>query len=252
MQKILSSSALFLGMIFFCIPPALASSEKNFLFLKNQVNQEINLTELGLKNKNFLEFKAFEYEDSQIFQLGLINKTVLTDILDSEKQYSSYANAIENTTKNFAQIDIWEYLAMQEKTETREKAMEEYLFLANDSLQKGETRQKFLENFLNTLKTKISRQQDRVNELEKNFPAVLESQDENALVQKKAELLKENKVLKTMQIEFSEKKYQYNTISPSVKTLKNKIQAIEENKDALIKNVKTKKSSGEFIGTVVE
>ena len=252
MHQKISFSAFFLGIIFFSSSFTFASAGETFLYLKSQVEQEINLSHLGLKNKKFLTFKAFEYEESEIFYLGSINKKILTKMIDEEKNYSSYENAIENTTRNFSQIDIWDYLAMKEKTSSREEGLEEYLFLAKDSLSQGVKHQKFLESSLDSLEKQISAQKKKVKNLEENFLDIVKNQDENAVIKAKAEIVDENKMLKKMQLAFTEKKYQYKSISPDIKTLRNKIQAIEENRDALVKNVKTKKSSGEFIGTVVE
>lgn len=258
---LISGSLNFLG-----FSTSYANAGENFLFLKAQVEKEMNLSQLGQNNKKFLTFKAFEYEESKIFWLGALNKKFLTEQLDAQKNYSSYENAIGNSVHDLAEIDIWDYLAIGsveddkkgavsrygKEVVRRENRLEEYLFLAKNAEKNGTSHAENIENSLQKLKTEISYQSDIVENLERNFQKILESQDENLLVKAKYDLVQESKTLKQLQIEYSEKKYQYYSIVPSLKNLKNKIQAIEENRDALVKNVKTKKYSGEYIKAVVE
>ncbi len=242
-QVFLLSAGLFFSGIF--SGSVFANAGNDFVMLKKMATQEIRLSQLGIINQELLIFKTFEYENTALLQLGAINQQALILTLENSRNFSSENE--DTNTLFFAELDIWKYL---ESFDDRSRGLDEYLFLAKSAQESSQKKQKFLENYLSSLQDKISDQKDMVEQAEKNFSQKFPSQNRVNIEAAKSEVVTQTAILTRMRADYAQKEYEYKHLSPSLHTLSQKIIAIEENRDALIFNVKTPENSGKFIGVI--
>lgn len=242
---------MLLFLVLFCFSSPSFALGENFLFLKNHAQQEKNISEMSLSNRNFLLFKTFEFKDSSLFELSQHNKIFLTTLLNTNT-FSSVHIQNAQKSKKLSTLDIWEYLQHNTTYEERKIRLDEYLFLSNASFRQVQERKNFLKEYLSTLKKRISSQQNIVKKAEKEFNTAVNRNDQKNIDAIKQELIFKNVQLLDLETEYSEKKSEYSQLTPIVQNLEKKIRAIEENKEAILHNVKTQKNSGLYIGVVEE
>jgi hypothetical protein len=237
--------AFLLG-IFVLLPSAFAS-EDSFLFLKQKVQEDKALISLGYENQQHLLQKVEEDKNSLLFQLGNNNKIFLSRLIQEKNHFFALNDEIIFDVQKMLAIDIWSFL---DNSQSREYGVAEYLLMTKASLEKAKERQQFLFDSGNALKENIAAQKKVVKNAEKQFKAVLTNPALGDIETVKQDLLTQSLQLKTMETDFVQKQTHYTLLTESTENLQKKITAVEENRDALIKNVKAQKDSGLFIGVV--
>ncbi len=223
------------------------ASADSFVFLKQKAQQDKILIGLGYENQKHIIKKIFESEDSNVFDLSVINQKFLSELIQEKEKFFSLSNEIIFDVQKMLEIDIWDFL---ENSQGREYGVSQYLLMTQSSLQKAQQHEQFLLDSLNALEENIDDQKKKVKLAEEQFTRSLQDPQNDIIEIAKQDLLAQSLILKKMEADFVQKKTHYKMIAPAIKNLQKKITAVEENRDALIKNVKTQKNSGLFIGVV--
>jgi hypothetical protein len=232
---------------FFFIKIAYSSEVFEYMINKNDLFK-IPSTML-LRSVRYSESLSLPIYKSNIFVLQVIQskfikqKFVFTKLMISKHENFIFIQEIEK----FLRIDIWNKLEnSNDRSTTVEKYIQEGEFLSSRVNEKVRS----LSNQENFLKTDIKKHNNNRKIIFKKYVNLLGGWDPRELNNLKKELIEIDNIITRKNLDYQSVKIYLKRLRNSIDNLNKKVLGAKDNKDALIKNVKVKKSSGQYINVI--
>lgn len=191
-----------------------------------------------------------QQEDPTTHFLMSQNRSFLTAKNDSiPSVYFSDDVKILRDAEFFVRLDVWAYL---DTFTDRERGTAQYISWGKSLLQAIENANIQKDTRLDTINAEISAQKKLLSTASSSYSSAVSSGDSITIdkyKQAKAEIARQISLLESTKEELSK---QTKSVNSYQKTIQQRVLGAEENKDALIKNVKIKIPSAEYINAVQE
>lgn len=231
----------------------LKAGTDGYIFLKEKISSQYRAENMINQTKNFAAYRSTLFLNTDLYTMGTQNKIFLIDHIQDTYEQTDESALLEqkNSLSRMKEVDIWNYL---EKKEDRKKALDHYISLGEQTLQINTRESGFLTSKISQLKTRIKEKKKEISVLEKSFKNALASKNPDATIVSK---LQNDIIEKTTTLSELETEYQKNIAingeySKEVIAFRNKINALKENYDAVVKNVRVKEASGKFIDVIIQ
>lgn len=224
-------------------------------FVMKKMQEEIKRGVMLQKSLSFIHVRYMEYETSPLFTLEHINKDFIRNI-----HFQNTSDNFSETSQILAQFkdidvfinrDIWNELEMYGDDEIRrEQHINAYISMGEILLKNARSMGKTFEASVAFLQSEVSRLKKERQEYVKNYQLAVQNWDSENIKERENNIIsvsQEYTLREIAYIKFSEynKRMQYYS-----QEIEKTVFAVQENKDALVKNVKVKLESGKYIKAI--
>lgn len=232
---------------FFFLKIAYSSEVFKYMLNKNDL-YKVPSTML-LRSVRYSKSLSLPIYESKIFVLqGIQNKFLKEKFIFTKLMSSKHENFIFiQEIEKFLRIDIWNRL---EHSKSRSSAVENYIKEGDLLLLKVSEKVRSLSNQEKVLKSDIKTHEKEKKLILKEYVSLLEGWDPRKLNELKKSLIELDNIIVRKNLDYQSVKIYLKRLKSSMDVLNKKVIGAKDNKDALIKNVKVKKSSGQYIDVI--
>lgn len=207
--------------------------EKKLLLYGMQINTLLSLPE----NQEFPE--DYLHDQNRSFLLEKNDTMPLATYTDDIK--------IQKDADFFVRLDVWEYL---KGFENRERGTNQYIEWGKSLLLAIEKNNTQKTAQIEEINAKIDEEEELLSIASKKYTESIIAGNESQSIVLKEEKAQHSRTISLLESTAEELSKRNKTIQAYTKTIQQKVQGAEENKDALIKNVRVKSPSGSYINAI--